>query len=501
MKITPDTGRQLHERIMDLVAAGVQANSEERGGGIFVRVAEQMSAEDRLLFQAVARAIITDARGPLSAQISTRHSVGTEMPAVQVRRANSRAPIQREKPQPRDLVHFNGLGGFTRDGREYVITVPPGQMSPAPWVNVIANAEFGTVISESGSAYSWGENAHEFRLTPWHNDPVTDACGEAFFLRDEEKNTFWSPTLLPTRGTGPYVVRHGFGYSVFEHSEDGIASELQVYVSPGAAVKFSVLKVRNHSGRTRKLSATGYVEWLLGDTLPKSNMHVVTEIDPDTGALLARNTYNAEFPDRVAFFDANQSNRTVTGDRTEFLGRNGTLSNPAGMYKPRLSGKMGAGLDPCAAIRVPFDLLDEQEREIVFVLGVGQGMSGAAELLKRFRGTEAARTSLEEVWHYWTHTLGAVNVDTPDPADQCYGERLVTIPDPGMPLVGPQRILPIRRCFWLPRSAAGCDGSGACRTQSDPQTAFALCVATVPRRRRAALVASSFRTRRAHALF
>jgi cellobiose phosphorylase len=406
--------QQLHERIMDLVAAGVQPNPEERGGEIFVRVAEQMSGEDRLLFQAVARVIITDARGPLSAQISTRHSVGAEMPAVQVRRANSRAPIQREKPQPRDLVHFNGLGGFTRDGREYVITVPPGQMSPAPWVNVIANSEFGTVISESGSAYSWGENAHEFRLTPWHNDPVTDASGEAFFLRDEENNAFWSPTLLPTRGTGPYVVRHGFGYSVFEHSEDGIASELQVYVSPGAAVKFSVLKVRNHSGRTRRLSATGYVEWLLGDTLPKSNMHVVTEIASDTGALLARNTYNAEFPDRVAFFNANQSNRTITADRTEFLGRNGTLANPAGMHKPRLSGKMGPGLDPCAVIRVPFELLDEQEREIVFVLGIGQGLAGATDLVKRFCGTEAARTSLEEVWHYWTHTLGTVNVDTPD---------------------------------------------------------------------------------------
>jgi cyclic beta-1,2-glucan synthetase len=406
--------QQLHERIMDLVAAGVQANPDERGGGIFVRVAEQMSDEDRLLFQAVARAIVTDARGPLSAQISTRSSVEAEIPVVQVRRATRRAPVQREKPQPRDLVHFNGLGGFTRDGREYVITVPPGQMSPAPWVNVIANSEFGTVISESGSAYSWGENAHEFRLTPWHNDPVTDASGEAFFLRDEESGSFWSPTLLPTRGTGPYVIRHGFGYSVFEHSEDGITSELQVYVSPGAAVKFSVLKVSNHSGRTRKLSATGYVEWLLGDTLPKSNMHVITEVDPGTGALLARNTYNAEFPDRVAFFDANQVNRTITGDRTEFLGRNGTLANPAGMYKPRLSGKMGPGLDPCAAIRVPFELLDEQEREIVFVIGVGQGLSGAADLLQRFRGTEAARTSLEEVWHYWTHTLGTVNVDTPD---------------------------------------------------------------------------------------
>ena len=409
--------QQLQERIMDLVAAGVQASPEERGGQIFVRVAEQMSNEDRLLFQAVARAIITDTRGPLSAQISTPpRSAEAEVPRMRMRRDARRAPVQRDRSQPSDLLHFNGLGGFTRDGREYVITVPSGQMSPAPWVNVIANSEFGTVISESGSAYTWGENAHEFRLTPWHNDPVTDASGEAFFLRDEESGRFWSPALLPVRGTGPYVIRHGFGYTIFEHSEDGITSELQVYVSPVAAVKFSVLKVSNHSGRNRKLSATGYVEWVLGDTLPKSNMHVITEVHPGTGAILARNTYNAEFPDRVAFFDANQTTMTITGDRAEFLGRNGTLSNPAGMYKPRLSGKMGPGLDPCAAIQVPFDLLDEQEREIVFVLGVGQGVSGAAELLQRFRGTEAARTSLEEVWHYWTHTLGAVNIDTPDPS-------------------------------------------------------------------------------------
>ena len=180
---------------------------------------------------------------------------------------------------------------------------------------------------------------------------MSDASGEAFFLRDEESGGFWSPTPLPARGTGPYVIRHGFGYSVFEHTEDGIGSELQVYVAPDAAVKFSVLKVRNNSGRTRRLSATGYVEWVLGDTQPKSTMHVATEADPVTGALFARNPYNSEFPDRVAFFDANQATRTVTGDRTEFLGRNGALSNPAGMQKPRLSGKLGPGLDPCAAVR------------------------------------------------------------------------------------------------------------------------------------------------------
>jgi len=322
--------------------------------------------------------------------------------------------MQQSKLPPRDLLHFNGLGGFTRDGREYVITMEQDQTTPAPWVNVIANSEFGAVISESGSAYTWSENAHEFRLTPWHNDPVSDATGEAFFLRDEENGNFWSPTPLPAGGTGPYVTRHGFGYTVFEHTEDGISSELQVYVAPDAAVKFSVLKISNHSGRSRRLSATGYVEWVLGDTRPKSTMHVITEADPATGALLARNPYNSEFPDRVAFFDANQATRTITGDRTEFLGRNGTLGNPAGMHRPRLSGKLGAGLDPCAAICVPFELSDGQGREIVFILGAGQDATGATELVERFRGTEAARTALEAVWHYWTHTLGTVNVDTPD---------------------------------------------------------------------------------------
>jgi cellobiose phosphorylase len=404
----------LQERIMDLVAAGVQANPAERGGDIFVRVAEQISNEDRLLFQAVARAIITDARGTLSAQINTRRAGEIEAPSVRIRRASRGERIQRFDLPLRDLIHFNGLGGFTRDGREYVITLEQDQVTPAPWVNVIANSEFGTVISESGSAYTWGENAHEFRLTPWHNDPVTDASGEAFFLRDEESGIFWSPTPLPVRGTGPYVTRHGFGYSVFEHAEDGIRSELQVYVAPDAAVKFSVLKVTNNSGRDRRLSATGYVEWVLGDTRPKSTMHVMTETDPATGALFARNAYNSEFPDRVAFFDAGQATRSITGDRTEFLGRNGVLSNPAGMHKPRLSGRLGPGLDPCAAIRVPFELLNGQEREIVFTLGVGPNAAGAADLMQRFRGAEGARTALESVWHYWTHTLGAVNVDTPD---------------------------------------------------------------------------------------
>jgi cellobiose phosphorylase len=314
----------------------------------------------------------------------------------------------------RELILGNGLGGFTPDGSEYVITTLAGQATPAPWVNVLANPNFGTVISESGQAYTWSENAHEFRLTPWHNDPVSDASGEAFFLRDEESGHFWSPAPLPSRGAGAYVTRHGFGYSIFEHDEDGIGSELCVYVAVDAAVKFSVLKVRNLSGRPRRLSATGYVEWVLGDLRPKTTMHVITEIDPRSSALLARNSYNTEFPDRVAFFVVDDPTRSVSGDRTEFLGRNGALRNPAAMARSRLSGKVGAALDPCAAIQVPFELADGQEREIVFRLGLGRNAADAGSLVQRFRGSTAAHGALDAVRARWKRTLGAVQVETPD---------------------------------------------------------------------------------------
>ena len=317
---------------------------------------------------------------------------------------------------PRDLIFDNGLGGFTRDGHEYVITLQPGQMTPAPWVNVLANPFFGTVVSESGSAYTWVENAHEFRLTPWSDDPVADPTGEAIYIRDDQTGQFWSPTPLPARGATPYVIRHGFGYTVYEHTEFGVASELWVYVAMDAPVKFSILKLRNVSGRPRRLSVTGYLEWVLGDLRPKSLLHVQTEVDLKTGALLARNYYNTEFPDRIVFLDLNEPTRTLTGDRKEFIGRNGSLAQPAALKRQRLSGKVGAGLDPCGAMQVAFNLAEGEERETGFRLGVGRSTADVQTLIRRFRRADACRAALEGVWTYWNRTLGAVNVDTPDPA-------------------------------------------------------------------------------------
>ena len=411
----------LQEQIIGLIAAGIEAHVIDRPGGIFVRSAEHMSTEDRSLFESVARAIISDRRGSLADQINRYGAMETRAAHLNLPRVKPTRPHRAEylaiqpSSAPRDdLLFYNGLGGFTPDGREYVITTSQGQTTPAPWVNVLANPHFGTVISESGMAYTWSENAHEFRLTPWDNDSVSDSSGEAFYLRDEESGHVWSPTPLPCRGAAPYVTRHGFGVSIFESVEGGIRSELTVYVALDAAVKFSVLKVRNESGRARRLSATGFIAWVLGDLRPKTIMHVVTEIDPLSGALLARNAYNTEFADRVAFFDIDDTSRTFTGDRTEFIGRNGTLKNPAAMTRSHLSNKVGAGLDPCAAIQTAFELADFEEREIVFRLGDGRNLNDARSLLQRCRGSVAAHEALEKVRRYWQQTLGAVQVETPD---------------------------------------------------------------------------------------
>ncbi len=408
--------QQLHDQILGLIAAGVEAHVMDRPGGIFIRPADQISSEDRILFQTVARAILSDSRGTLVEQLNRRGPLQKRVPRFRPTRSDrSELPAVIGLPR-RDLMLSNGLGGFTPDGREYVITLAPGQTTPAPWVNVLANPHFGTVISESGMAYTWSENAHEFRLTPWHNDPVSDASGEAFYLRDEESGHFWSPTPLPAGGATPYVSRHGFGYSVFEHTESGIHSELWVYVAVDAPIKFSMLRVCNESGQARRLSATGYMEWVLGDLRPKSALHLITEIDPTSGALFARNPYNTEFADHIAFFDVDDPTRTFSGDRTEFIGRNGTLCHPAAMTRARLSGNVGAAMDACAAIQVSFDLAAGQEHEIVFRLGVAgrRGADDPSTLVHRYRGAAAAQSALEAVHRHWRHTLGAVQVETPD---------------------------------------------------------------------------------------
>ena len=404
----------LQNEIQGLIAPALGPEAKERPGGIFFRSADQISNEDRILFQTLARIVINDKLGTLEEQANRRIKV--KNPISYFTPSKFYPSVTTTVPMPEGLQFFNGMGGFSKDGKEYIIITTPGKTTPAPWINVLANENFGTIISESGQSYTWLENAHEFRLTPWNNDPVSDLSGEAFYIRDEENGRWWSPTPLPGRSKSSYITIHGFGYSIFQHSEDSIHSEMCVFVDLEAPVKFIVLKLKNHSKRNRRLSLAGYMEWVLGDLRPKTQMHIITETDPETGAMLVRNPYNTEFENRVIFFDAGEPIRSFTADRTEFIGRNGSIRNPEAMSKAKLSGKSGAALDPCTAIQVFIDLEDEEEREIIFRIGAVREHDDIPEIIRSYRGSAVAHDALEKVKHYWNQTLRVLEVQTPDAA-------------------------------------------------------------------------------------
>jgi cyclic beta-1,2-glucan synthetase len=387
-------------------------HEQENQAAIFVLQANQLSAEELCLLQTAARAILDSAHGTLAEQLSRY-----PRPEAAFIPARPRLIVEYQPPALSlpVLEFFNGLGGFGEGGREYVIVLDKEQWTPTPWVNVIANAEFGFMVSETGSACTWSGNSRENQLTPWSNDPVSDPSGEVFYIRDNETRELWCPTALPIRvENANYLIRHGHGYSRFEHASHGIHSDLLQFVSPDDPVKISVLTLKNLSGRNRRLSVTAYVEWVLGASRTVTAPYVVTQLDEETGALFATNSWDAEFGERVAFADFAGRQTGWTGQRTEFIGRNGSLDAPASLLgaKP-LKKWLGAGLDPCAVLETVVELAADTEIEIIFLLGQGRNDAQAVELVKHYRQIKP-ETILAQVKQSWQDVFGKVQVKTPD---------------------------------------------------------------------------------------
>jgi cyclic beta-1,2-glucan synthetase len=399
-----------------MVRASQSALGGETDGGpgnVFVLREDLLPSEDLLLLRSAARVLILANRGTLSEQVIRldRSRPGPVLPQLR----SPREDVKPVPPRAPDLQHFNGLGGFTPDGREYVTVLGEGQWTPAPWINVVANPAFGFQASESGSGYTWAVNSRENKLTPWSNDAVGDTPGEVFYVRDLDSGLIWGPTCLPIREEAwPYVIRHGQGYSRFEHTSHGIALDLLQFVPPQDPVKISRLTLVNRSKRQRRVSVTAYVEWVLGVTRSRGAPYVVSEIDRETGAAFARNAFNGEFASRVAFADLGGRQTSWTCDRLEFLGRNASLDHPASLEGgDELSGKAGATLDPCAALQTELELEPGQHAEVLFFLGQGKDREEAQALVKRYR-KEDCDALLHEVQDQWDTILGAVQVNTPD---------------------------------------------------------------------------------------
>lgn len=367
-----------------------------------------MGAREQLI--SVARIILVASRGDLASQlarIAVRpiHKSASPLPL----------PVPAAAPALPQLEFFNGTGGFDLDGREYVTILQAGRTTPAPWINVVANPGFGFQVSAEGSGHIWSENSRENQITPWSNDPVCDPTGEAIYLRDMETGQVWTPTALPIRGPGTYIARHGFGYSRFQHDAHGISADMTQFVPLDAAAKITSLRLHNAGPTTRTLSVTAYAEWVLGTSRGASAPYIITRTDPQTGAILAQNSFGTAFPGRVAFADFGTGVSSLTADRAEFIGAGGSLAAPAGLQGRPLSGATGPALDPCAALQRHLTLRPGETVTLTFLIGQAESEAAASALIQQLRAADA-KDLLATVTDHWTSLLGTVQVRSPDRA-------------------------------------------------------------------------------------
>jgi cyclic beta-1,2-glucan synthetase len=405
---------EVQKQLEAAVESGPRAGWKERPGGVFLLRGDVLSEDERGLLSAVARTILYGERGELAEQLDAPRPEPRWPPPFAPRLPSAIASRDATPPIEAPPLEFgHGLGGFADGGKEYATVLEPGRQTPLPWANVIANPAFGTMVTASGSSWTWAGNSRENRLTPFANDPVTDPTSETIYLRDEDSGEIWTavPGGAPRRR---WVVRHGAGISRFACSAHGISQELRIFVHPEDPVKFSVLTLENASPTRRRLSLFAYNEWALGPPRRGEHLHVVTEPDLDHHVIFARNPFNRDVPGRVAFVSISEKPFSATADRLEFIGRNGSPARPAALGRRQLSGRFGAGHDPCAALQAIVSLAPGEAGTVVVLLGEGRDARHAAELRERHGSVAAARQAEAEVRDRWEAILGALQVQTGD---------------------------------------------------------------------------------------
>ena len=396
----------------DIISKSHAHDMINKPGGVFILKGSNMEKEDIDLICATARVVLDGKSGDLEEQLMKEE----KRSVLPLKKFSQEAQTYERKTfvEDRELGFYNGIGGFSNDGREYVINLEKDTNTPLPWSNIISNKNFGFLVTESGSGYTWCQNSRENKLTPWSNDPVSDIPGEILYLCDEEDGKLWSATPLPIRNDEPYTVRHGFGYTVFEHEFHGIMHNLVQFVPLEDSIKISILKIKNTSKKARKINLVYYIRPVLGVSDQFTAPHISTSIH-DLGTILIKNNYNEEFLGTIGFIDSSIKKRSVTGDRREFFGT-GNIKKPDGIMQVEFSGNVGAGLDPCAALSVNCELKADEEKEIVFLLGAGRSVEEVETLVTKYRVVEEAKKSLKEVKEFWEEKLGRVQFYTPDTA-------------------------------------------------------------------------------------
>lgn len=337
------------------------------------------------------------------------------------------APVADTTPTPplprlSDLLLDNGTGGFSPIDGSYVIQLDPGQTTPAPWANVLANDGFGTIVTEAGLGFSWAVNAGENRITPWSNDPVRDPQTECLYLRDEENGHLWTISPAPIGPSthdddGGCRIRHAAGHSIWERASEGLEQEMLAFVAPDDPIKIVRVRLRNLRPRARRITATYYAQWLLGSVTGENGALRCAEYDPALHALLAVNPWSDSFGQRVAFLTASEAPHSVTTSCAEFLGPRRRTDQPEALQNWDLGGRLQAvGDDCCAAYQLHVDIGPNETRDVFFILGQGEDRTHAAQLVAKWQDPDEAEHALAATNAQYQARLEAITVATPEPA-------------------------------------------------------------------------------------
>jgi len=417
--ILDERGGESANRLRTELQAGVGGEMLGKSGGVFFLTADRIPPDDAVLLVAAARAVLGGGRGSLTEQIDRHAAEPAEQPRF-TPHTDAAEHATRHAGPPDGLRFWNGFGGFSADGREYVIVVDGTPevgptLPPAPWTNVLANPQFGCLVTEAGLGYSWAGNSQMNRLTPWSNDPTSDPPSEVVYLRDEDTGELWTPTPLPLGPRATVTVRHGQGYTRYAHVSSDLDQDLLVVVPPDDPIKLVCLTLRNGGDRPRRLSATYYAEWVLGTARENAPLQVVCERDPESGAVLARNAWAGDFAEQLAFAASSPPAKSVTADRQEFLGEHGSISAPGALRRVGLSGRVGPALDPCAAMTTEVTLSPGETKRVVFALGQAHSVDEVRNLVRQHTHVDRADVVLTQVQEQWDRYLDALHVTTPDP--------------------------------------------------------------------------------------
>ncbi len=369
---------------------------------------------------AAARVAFHARNGKLSTQIERAEALPEPRDSVHDIRPLPPALYQPAKrpPSPRvgDLAFWNGFGGFSRDGREYVLRHGMGQATPQPWINVISNGTFGFHVAAEGGGFTWSQNSRDYQLSPWSNDAVVDTPGEALFIADLSSGAVLSPfSALGTGTSARFETRHGMGYSRFTSEDRDLEIELTQTVHPKDPVKLSRLRITNRGALARSLRVYGYVEWVLGNNRDKTAPFITSTHDSQTGTLIACNTFGTEYSGRAAFLSCDGPSISVTASRAEFVGSGSVRRPEAVRGRRRLSGRVAQTGDPCAAIASDILLASGETAEIQFILGDAGSQEEVRALVGRHKGADFEAT-LEAVRASWSAFLDVLRIKTPDPA-------------------------------------------------------------------------------------